>query len=79
MALDLLGLALIDHFWKLEIGDWIEKLTLEWHQIGTGLASNGKKMDQIDSGLCQGLALDWSRSDAVAQISSSEKTRDHPV
>ena len=31
------------------------KMTRDWHRIGTGLA----KLDQIDSGLVQGMALDW--------------------
>ena len=30
------------------------KMTRDWHRIGTGLA----KLDQIDSGLVQGVALD---------------------
>ena len=58
MALDWLGLAWIGKDWQR----FIEKLTLDWHQIGTGLvldwlelAKNGSD----DSGLGQGMALDW--------------------
>ena len=51
------GSAGISCNWQVsEVGELMldPKMTRDWHRIGTGLA----KLDQIDSGLVQGVALD---------------------
>ena len=76
LALDLLGLALIDHF--LEIGELIldRKVDLglasDWHRIGSGLAKNGSVWPWI------GVQFALS-GDRVAWLCSSEWIRDHPM